>query len=126
VALVGGNIARSPRVGPGQAPGPLMIDVTAIGSVKIRRVLTRGGARPGDEVFVTGTIGARPPGCGRCRAKAGGRTKRSIFGRAARPCGRAAGPQRAATACIDLSDGLADGLRQLAAGRPGAYHERSR
>ena len=49
VALVGGNITRS--------PGPLMLDVTAIGSVRPRRVLTRAGARPGDEVYVTGTIG---------------------------------------------------------------------
>ena len=37
--LVGGNIARS--------PGPLMIDVTVIGSVRPRRVLLRRGAREG-------------------------------------------------------------------------------
>jgi thiamine-monophosphate kinase len=46
VALVGGNISRS--------PGPLVIDVTVTGGVKPRRVLTRSGARPGDEVYVTG------------------------------------------------------------------------
>jgi thiamine-monophosphate kinase len=49
VALVGGNITRS--------PGPLVLDVTAIGSVRPRRILTRAGAKPGDEVYVTGTIG---------------------------------------------------------------------
>src|SRR6266508_7007809 len=54
VAIVGGNITRS--------PGPLMIDVTAIGSVRPRRVLTRAGARPGDEVYVTGTIGGAAAG----------------------------------------------------------------
>src|SRR5512135_2329548 len=50
VALVGGNVARS--------PGPLMLDVTAIGSVKPRRVLVRGGARPGDGLYVSGSVGA--------------------------------------------------------------------
>ena len=50
VALVGGNITRT--------TGPLTVDVTATGSVRPRRVLTRAGARPGDEVYVTGTIGA--------------------------------------------------------------------
>jgi thiamine-monophosphate kinase len=49
VTLVGGNISRS--------PGPLVIDVTVTGSVRPRRVLTRAAARPGDEIYVTGTIG---------------------------------------------------------------------
>jgi len=49
VALVGGNITRS--------PGPLMIDVTAIGSVRRRKILTRGGGRAGDVLYLTGTIG---------------------------------------------------------------------
>jgi thiamine-monophosphate kinase len=49
VSLVGGNITRS--------PGPLVVDVTAIGAVSPRRILERSGARPGDDVFVTGSIG---------------------------------------------------------------------
>jgi thiamine-monophosphate kinase len=122
VALVGGNITRSPRLGSGQAPGPLMIDVTAIGSVKTRRILTRGGARPGDEVFVTGTIGGAAAGLRSLQA----RTSGSGIGdpgseqKYLRPeprvrMGLLLGRNRAATACIDLSDGLADGLRQIAA-----------
>ena len=115
VALVGGNIARSPRVGPGQAPGPLMIDVTAIGSVKTRRVLTRAGARPGDEVFVTGTIGGATAGLRSLQAKAGGAHEEKYLRPEPRVrAGLLLGRNRAATACIDLSDGLADGLRQLA------------
>ena len=61
VALAGGNITRS--------PGPLVIDVTVIGSVKPRRVLTRGGGRAGDGVYVTGLVGAAAAGLGWLRAR---------------------------------------------------------
>jgi thiamine-monophosphate kinase len=118
VALVGGNITRS--------PGPLMIDVTAIGSVKPRRTLTRAGARPGDEVFVTGTIGGAAAGLKSLIEGAGvgaGLTTRPYTAdeeKYLRPeprvrMGMLLGRNRAASACIDLSDGLADGLRQIAA-----------
>jgi thiamine-monophosphate kinase len=118
VAVIGGNVTRS--------PGPLIVDVTAVGSIGRRRALTRGGARAGDEVYVTGTLGdavvglrsfqadlAGDPGPGpqrlaRCRE------------RYLRPIPRVrAGMMlargRAASACIDLSDGLADGAMQVAA-----------
>jgi thiamine-monophosphate kinase len=136
VAVIGGNITRSPRLGSEQAPGPLMIDVTAIGSVKPRRILTRSGARPGDEVFVTGTIGGAAVGLHSLESRAGGPEGpplRSSAGVEAdlqvrlneneqkylRPeprvrAGLLLGRNRAASACIDLSDGLADGLRQIA------------
>src|SRR5262249_48592110 len=52
--LAGGNVTRS--------PGPLMIDVTAIGIVKRRQVLIRGGAQPGDDLYVSGAIGAAAAG----------------------------------------------------------------
>ena len=52
--LVGGNLTRS--------PGPLMIDVTVVGTVKRRQALTRAGARPGDDLYVSGTIGAAAAG----------------------------------------------------------------
>ena len=128
VAIVGGNITRSPRLGSGQAPGPLMIDVTATGSVKPRRVLTRAGARPGDEVYVTGTLGGAALGLKffRSGADLSGPPGRGPEGSAPlvekylRPVprvrmGMLLGRNRAASACIDLSDGLADGLRQIAA-----------
>ena len=109
VALIGGNITRS--------PGPLMIDVTAIGSVKPRRVLTRGGARPGDEVYVTGSIGGAVVGL---RMLQSGSRIGDPVARYLRPtprvrAGMLLGRNRAASACMDLSDGLADGLRQIAA-----------
>ena len=54
VALVGGNITRS--------SGPLVLGMTAIGAVRRRRVLTRSGGRPGDELWVTGTLGGAAAG----------------------------------------------------------------
>jgi thiamine-monophosphate kinase len=125
VALVGGNVTRS--------PGPLMIDVTAIGSVRPRRVLTRAGARPGDEVYVTGAIGGAVVGLRLLQDRIADNVRAA---RTTGPCtddcatgcearylrpeprvrvGLLLGRNRAASACIDLSDGLADGIRQIAA-----------
>jgi thiamine-monophosphate kinase len=54
LAVVGGNLTRS--------TGPLLIDVMATGTIKRRQALTRGGARPGDELYVSGTIGSAMAG----------------------------------------------------------------
>ena len=63
VALVGGNISRS--------PGPLVVDVTAIGSGEAAaRAARAAGARPGDGIYVSGTVGAAA--AGRLRAPAHG------------------------------------------------------
>ncbi len=119
VTLAGGNITRS--------PGPLVVDVSLIGAVRPRKVLTRAGGTPGDALYVTGTIGAAAAGLGWLR-------KRSVGGgglvsedpdlaaavtRYRRPeprsrLGAILGRTRAASACMDLSDGLADAVRQLA------------
>ena len=108
VALIGGNITRS--------PGPLMVDVTAIGSIGRRRILTRAGARVGDDVYVTGCIGAGVAGL---MAFRDGTDEPEAQERYLRPhprvrAGMLLGRNRAATACIDLSDGLGDGLHRLA------------
>ncbi|MBW3535931.1 MAG: thiamine-phosphate kinase, partial [Gemmatimonadetes bacterium] len=47
-SVVGGDLTRS--------MGPLVLDVVVLG--RAPRPLTRGGARPGDEVWVTGGLGA--------------------------------------------------------------------
>ncbi|HEV8397919.1 MAG TPA: thiamine-phosphate kinase [Vicinamibacterales bacterium] len=110
--LLGGNIT--------QTTGPLVINVTAIGAVRPRRALTRAGARPGDEIYVTGTVGDAAAGLAMLRASAAAAKVESVCaGRYLRPEPRVrAGLQLAhhgaASSCVDLSDGLADGLRQLA------------
>jgi thiamine-monophosphate kinase len=117
MALVGGNLTRS--------PGPLVVDVTAIGSVGHRHVLTRTGARKGDELYVTGAIGAAAAGltmlqAGRERGGADDAAK-SCIERYERPeprlrCGRIVGRTRSASAAIDLSDGFSDAAWRLAEG----------
>ena len=47
--MVGGDTCSSPK--------DLFIDVTILGEVKSRELLTRSGARPGDVLYVTGTLG---------------------------------------------------------------------
>ena len=106
--IVGGNLT--------QTPGPLTIDVTVIGTVKRRQALTRGGAQPGDELYVTGTVGSARAGLEQLR-----RGLRSPLAVAyLRPearvrIGTLLARNRLAAACMDLSDGLADGVRQIAA-----------
>jgi thiamine-monophosphate kinase len=133
--VVGGNLTRS--------PGPLVLDVTVAGTVKRRRPLTRRGARPGDVLYVTGSIGAAAAGLQMLRANlssthvtAGGGPGRQTpvpspsiaVSTGAETCvnrylypeprvrtGLLLARNRAASACMDLSDGLADAALQLAA-----------
>ena len=113
--LIGGNITRS--------PGPLVIDVTAIGAARPRRLLRRSGAQPGDRLFVTGELGAAAAGL--LMRKAGLQPneatddQRACIQRYERPDARLrtgviVANNRASSACMDLSDGLADAVTQLA------------
>ena len=123
--LIGGNITRS--------NGPLFVDVTAAGSVKRRRVLTRDSARAGDELYVSGQLGGAAVGLTWLREATA--EQRATDEQAAcrqrylRPeprvrLGRLLSRNRATRACVDLSDGLADAIRQLAAAsRVGAIVE---
>lgn len=114
IAIAGGNLTRS--------PGPLVIDVTAIGAVHPRKALRRDAARPGDELYVTGTIGAGAAGLAWLEQHglpAEGSAEWPAVRRACRPspplrAGLALSRARASRAAIDLSDGLADGVRRLA------------
>lgn len=110
VTIAGGNVTRT--------PGPLTIDVTAIGTVKPRKVLTRDGARPGDFVYVTGTIGAAAAGLGMLQQgdaeQAPACVARYLTPEPRVKTGLLLGRNRAASACIDLSDGLGDGAARIA------------
>lgn len=113
VSVVGGNITRT--------DGPLVVDMTAGGDVRPRRWLTRSGARPGDGIWVSGTVGSAAAGLEMLTAgMQHGAHGTACMARHRRPeprvrLGMAIGRARAATAAMDLSDGLADALRQVAA-----------
>jgi thiamine-monophosphate kinase len=47
--LLGGDTVRT--------PGPLTISITAIGAVEAHKMVPRNGAKAGDRIYVTGTIG---------------------------------------------------------------------
>jgi len=119
--VIGGNLTRS--------PGPLVIDVTLVGTLKRRQALTRGGAKPGDDLYVSGAIGAAAAGLRLLRdrvsqpSQSSGLTTATEDSRLTqaylRPeprvrLGVLLARNRAATACVDLSDGLADGVRRIA------------
>ena len=116
-AVVGGNVTRS--------TGPLFVEVTALGSVKRRRILLRSAARPGDGLYLSGSIGGAAAGLDLLRSAGGGADAaddelEACRQRYLRPqprvrLGRLLGRTRTARACVDLSDGLADALHQLAA-----------
>ena len=114
--LVGGNVTRS--------PGPLVIDVTVSGTAKRRKVLTRSGGRAGDELYVSGSVGGAAAGLawlqqGRDAGTPASPAVADAVARFLRPeprlrLGLLAGRSKAASAAMDLSDGLADAVRQLA------------
>lgn len=108
-SLVGGNITRT--------SGPLVVDVTATGHVRPRRLLRRDAGRPGDELWLTGSIGAAAAGLAMLRA--GGAGDAVCVDRYKVPTPRlrdawAMARDRAARAAVDLSDGLADAVHQIA------------
>ncbi len=112
VALVGGNITRS--------PGPLVVGITAMGAVRRRRVLTRDAGRPDDELWVTGALGAAAAGLGWLRSGRGAPDTAldACVIRYRRPearvrVGMLLGRNRSVRAAVDLSDGLSDGIRQI-------------
>lgn len=107
-AILGGDVARS--------PGPLILDLVVLG--RAERPVLRSGARPGDELWVTGTLGG-----------AAAAVEAWLAGRAPDPEARAAfahptprirearwlAERGAIRAMLDLSDGLAGDARHLAA-----------
>lgn len=58
-ALIGGDTTRAPRIGGGDrnAPGPLTICITAIGDLPKGAERGRDGARAGDDIWLSGTVG---------------------------------------------------------------------
>ena len=116
-SLIGGNLSQS--------PGPVVVDVTAFGAARPRRLLTRSGGRAGDDLYVTGALGAAAAGLLLLRRGTPDRdaldeAARGCIARFERPrarirCGLLVARTRSANAAVDLSDGLAASVRLIAA-----------
>jgi thiamine-monophosphate kinase len=114
VELVGGDTVSSPKC--------FFINVSIIGEVNPGRVFTRRGARPGDLIFVTGTLGDSSLGLQLLSKKKRGafsKDHKFLIGRHLDPTPRVLEARILArsriniTSMIDISDGLAQDLSHI-------------
>lgn len=109
--LFGGDTVRT--------PGPLMVSVSMFGSVPEGKMVRRAGAKPGDRVFVTGSIGDAALGLGLRKGATWPLTDAQRDHLAVRyllPLPRNALAETVlhyASAAMDVSDGLAGDLAKM-------------
>ena len=104
VSLVGGDSSSSDRI---------FVDVSMIGRVRTGGAVLRSGAKPGDGVYVTGTLGGSILGLERLKA---GKTSDAAVQRHLYPQPRhrvGAAVAGRANAMIDVSDGLSTDLSHI-------------
>lgn len=110
--VVGGNLART--------SGPVVVDVAVLGEVEPDLVLRRTGARPGDAVMVTGTLGRSRAGLLALQRGIRDPAWEPLVRAHLRPLprlaeGRVVAASRWAGAMMDVSDGLAADLARMCA-----------
>ena len=101
VVIAGGDLTKSDKV---------LCDIVVLGAVKRGRALCRNGARPGDRLYVTGLLGGSALGL---ETQKGAAWKRHLRPEPRIEAGLALAMRLNATACMDLSDGLALDLHRL-------------
>jgi thiamine-monophosphate kinase len=113
--LVGGDTDKT--------TGPLSVGITAFGKIPVGKLVRRNGARVGDHVFITGTIGDSALGLKLRRTpdalKLDDEYRRFLLSRYLRPMPRLAMAtvlRLYASAALDVSDGLLKDAAHLAAG----------
>lgn len=110
-AVIGGDTSSSMK--------GLVISITLLGAANPRQILRRSGARPGDVLYVTGTLGDARAGLEYLRGSSGSSpaarflTRRHISPTARLREGRYLAETGLATSAIDLSDGLAGDVRHI-------------
>ena len=110
--LVGGDTCHS-RKG-------MVISVTVLGEVEKKNLLSRAGAKPGDRLFVTGTLGGSAAGLEILKkgVRSKGAEAKRLVAEHLRPVprtaeGRAIACSGCASAMIDISDGLSSDLAHI-------------
>jgi thiamine-monophosphate kinase len=112
ITLVGGDTVA--------IPGPLTFNIAALGDVPHGKMLRRGGAQVGDDVWVSGTIGDAALGLKLLKGEDLGfseKQRRALIKRYRMPEPRVElGPELVglAHACLDVSDGLIADLGHIA------------
>lgn len=116
VPLAGGDTAEVPRIR--RRPGLVMVDVALVGAVPRGRALLRSGARAGDILYITGSLGGsvvelRDLRKGNSRKRKPGEPHPHLYPQPRLAIGRRLMRRRIATAAIDTSDGLATDLLHM-------------
>jgi thiamine-monophosphate kinase len=101
VVVAGGDLTRSDKV---------LCDIVVLGAVRRGRALCRNGAKPGDRLYVTGLLGGSALGL---ETHKGAAWKRHLRPEPRIEAGQILAARLKATACMDLSDGLALDLHRL-------------
>jgi thiamine-monophosphate kinase len=110
VSLAGGDIAES--------PGGILADVILLGSVPKGKAVLRSGARPGDQIYVSGHLGASAAAILQMMKNPKRRVKPAEFPQHFFPqprlaLGRRLREKGLASAMIDISDGLSTDLHHI-------------
>ncbi len=108
VPLAGGDLAQS--------PAGVLADVVVLGSVPRGRAILRSGARAGDLLYVTGSLGASAASLHRLQAGEKLRPRSHIRHYYPEPrieIGKYLNERRLATAIIDISDGFSTDLAHI-------------
>ncbi|MFQ5588330.1 MAG: thiamine-phosphate kinase [Nitrospiria bacterium] len=110
IEVIGGNTART--------SGPFFITITLFGEVLKKEMLTRSGAKTGDLIYVTGTLGDAAAGLDILKNRMNRRSFTTLVRRHQTPearceAGCLLGAEKIPSAMIDLSDGLTADLRHI-------------
>jgi thiamine-monophosphate kinase len=99
----------------------VLINVTVLGEVHVHHLILRSGAKPGDAIYVSGTLGEAELGLRQLRSQRGmarssnAALRKHFYPEPRLALGQCLAERRIATAMMDLSDGLSTDLPRLCA-----------